>query len=377
VHQLDTASLTSALAQLATQIAQLTAAHQTTGALYSALVSREQQLQSFEALEASNATLVQPATVASQVRPRLLRNIVLALLLGAVLGMTLMVLRDATDTHLRTEREMRSLLDLSMIGRVSPPRRATSNIADAVVHDPSTPLAEQFRVLRANVELAALSLKQCRTLLVTSAHPSEGKSTTAASLAITWARLGRRVALLDLDLRRPMLARMLDVSVKFGLTDLVRGDAALSDALIDVPLEASHDRQSSPASQRAGSVHLLAPGSQPLNVGDFLALDAVHNIIKRIATSDHYDYVLIDTPPMVAFADALTLAPSADAFLLVARLNVLTRPAAREVRRILASLPTPCIGFVLTGARDRQAGYGYHYGYGNDSGFAAARQLST
>lgn len=367
--QLDTASLSLALAQLRRQIADLVARHQTSSPLYSTLAGKNESLQSIQALETSNAQVVQAATSAVKVKPRTTRNTILALVIGLVIGGVLMLGREAIDSRLRTEDDIAEVLRLPLLARLSPPKDSEDGTI-SMLTDASGPAAEEFRLLRANLELAAISVAECRTILVVSAQEAEGKSTTITNLAVTWARLGKRVALVDLDLRRPRLASLVKGDAPAGITDVVRGDSTLADAFVDIAIPnpgADLDRDAS----TVGVLNLLSTGIPPYNIGEFLALDRVHRILEQLR--DEYDMVLVDSPPLTQFADALTIAPAADALLVVARLNAVTRPAARELHRTLSMGRTPLLGFVLTGSVNDRSAYRYSYGYperpeaGNDS----------
>ena len=158
-----------------------------------------------QALLGSNALLVRAASGAVQTQPRPTRNGALAAMLGLLLGVGLVFLRDALNTRVRTAGEVQSRLDLPQLGRIpEPPRRLRSGKGIVMLTDPLSPAAEPFRILAANLDFVNLE-RNARTIMFTSATHGEGKSTTVANLAVALARGGRRVILADLDVRKPSL----------------------------------------------------------------------------------------------------------------------------------------------------------------------------
>ena len=333
--------------------------------LYANLVEKEQQLESLTYLETSNASVVKRPVAAPQIRPRKTVNGLLALLLGIVLGGTFVWWREQVDGRVRDEEEVSELLGVPLLGKVSLQRgRAARGLV--TISDPFGPAAEGFRLLRANLESAALVVPDGKVWLASSAQAAEGKSTTVANLAVTFARLGKRVLVVDLDFRKPRQAALLQVSPRRGVTDVISGTVPLEDAIVTVDVEvmAPEHEITMVATGNAEPVHLLSTGAAlPFNVGDYLAMPQVSNLLRHIATTNWYDYVLVDTPPMVPVADALAVLGAVDAIVVIARAGVVTRASLRELRRLLASAPAPRLGYILTGARDELASERYGYGY--------------
>src|SRR5581483_9269843 len=177
------------------------------------------------ALETPRHVVDRVATEAAQVAPRPLRNGVLGLLLGLVLGVALAFLRDELDTRVRTSDEVARVLELPLLARLAePPRRLRGKTRLVTVERPHGPHAEAFRMLRTNFDCVNLD-RGARMLMVTSALQGEGKSTTTANLAVALARSGKHVLLVDFDLRRPTIARFFDLEGKTGVSDVVLGQA--------------------------------------------------------------------------------------------------------------------------------------------------------
>jgi Mrp family chromosome partitioning ATPase len=326
-----------------------------------------------EALQTSNAVLVNSADGASQVQPRPVRNGILGLILGILLGIGAAFLREALDTRVRTADEIAERLGLPLLARLpEPPRNLRRNDALVMAGDADNAQAEAFRMFRTNLEFVRLD-QDIRTIVITSAVEREGKSTTAGNLAVALARVGRRVALVDVDLRRPYLDRFFDESNGAGLTAVALGRTTLTEALFPAsPVKIGREEQSLGSSNGngrqsvmpAGDLHILTTGPLPPNVGEFVGSARVAEILSDLRES--FDTILIDAPPLLHVGDAMTLAARADAMILVTRLNLVRRPMLNELRRILESTPAKALGFVVTGAEAEDGyGYGARYYYGS------------
>ena len=361
--ELDTAAFSRALRDAEAGLAELEAAGQEKSPLYVSLVDKAQILRTAEALQTSNAFLVRPATEGGQVSPQPLRNGALALVLGLLLGIGLAFLWEALDTRLRSAEEIGAALGLPLLARLpEPPRRLRSKERLVTIDEPRSAEAEAFRVLRTNLDFVNLERK-ARSVLVTSAVEEEGKSTTIANLAVTLARTGRRVVLVDLDLRRPILHRFFALEQRPGVTDVALGQVALDDALQRIaivdPGDGAPAEGNGGGSAVEGFLEILPTGPLPPDPGEFVATSALADILRQLR--ERADFVLVDSPPLFHVSDALAISAKVDALLLVARLNVLRRPMLRELRRLLAACPAVSVGFVTTGA-DGEEGYGYGYG---------------
>jgi Mrp family chromosome partitioning ATPase len=203
--------------------------------------------------------------------------------------------------------------------------------------------------------------------MVTSAVEQEGKSTTIANLAVALARSGRRVVLVDLDLRRPFLNRLFHTSGRPGITDVVMKQADLSDALRPIALQSSFgavarngNRPSDLSNGRSegGLLHLLPAGTIALPAGDLLQDARLLDVLDQVA--GRFDLVLIDAPPLLAFDDAMILSAHVDAIFAITRLNRVQRPILHEFARQLHTCQANLLGYVLTGVEHSES-YRYMY----------------
>jgi polysaccharide biosynthesis transport protein len=365
-RELDTQALERARTEVTERLRELEAAGERDTELYAQLAESEQRLRMLEVLQTSNSFVVRDGDEAERVQPRPLRNGLLGVVLGMLLGVGLVFLWEALDTRLRRADDMSRELHLPLLARLPAPPRAVRRNEDIVMlAEPAGIHAEAFRVLRTNLEFASLD-QDVRALMVTSAIEGEGKSTTAANLAVALATSGKRVALVDVDLRRPSLHRLFDVAGRPGLTNVALGRASLDAALVPVVLAPAEPReenegQGQNGDRRArGVLFVLNSGPIPPDPGEFIGSAAVTRILDALRSE--VDVVVLDSPPLLRVGDALAMSSKVDAIVLVARLGLLRRDLAREVRRILHRIPAPTLGFVMTGA-DARDDYGYGYSY--------------
>jgi Mrp family chromosome partitioning ATPase len=369
-HTLDTAALRQARIGLGTQLAELRAEGRKGSSLYATLVTKDEQLQSQEALQTSNATLVQAAATATQVQPMTTRNAVLGIGLGLLLGVALAFLRQAIDARVVTAAEVSAGLGLPLLGRLwTAPRSVRRQVTLVTVAEPSGALAQAYRVLRTTLDSVMprrldAARETANLIAVTSATAGEGRSTTVANLGVAFARSGRRVALVNADMRpalderRTSLDGLFGLDLRLGLADVIRGRATLDTALVFADAtpagEPADDNGSEPEADEAvpaaspAGVWVLPAGSPSLDLGDPATAARMDDVLKDLAA--RVDIVLIDSPPLLVSADALELVGLVDAAVVVVRANRITRPALAELARLLTSSPVYKMGFVLTDA---------------------------
>jgi Mrp family chromosome partitioning ATPase/capsular polysaccharide biosynthesis protein len=363
-RELDTASLVAARKELAGRIQELNSTGFEGSPLVSRLVENEQALRTMEALQTANASLLRPASGAAQIQPRTQRAVVLGVILGLMLGIGLAFVRDALDTRVRSSNEIADRLATTLLARIgAPPRRLRRKQRLVMIASPNSAQAEAFRMLRANLEFVNLD-RGARSILVTSALEKEGKSTTVANLAVALARAGQKVALVDLDLRRPAIARFFGIPASYpGVTDIVAGSSTLEQALMEVSrapragTDASHVGGNGVGAAGTGGVlKVLTSGPVPRDPGEVVKDKRLAAALDQLERS--FDFVLVDTPPLLSVGDAMALSAQVDAMVTVARLRMLRRGVLDELARSLETCPTIKLGVVVTEA-EAEPGYGY------------------
>jgi non-specific protein-tyrosine kinase len=348
--------------------------------------------------------VVREAGGAGKVAPHPARAGFIGAALGIVLGLALAFLAHALDSRVREEEEIREAVRIPLLGRL--PRQVTRQRRDSPAANPFARVfrrdrrnglvmldepwgvgAQSFRMLAATLDVA-VAKSGIKTVMVTSAVPREGKTTTVANLAIALARHGRSVALLDFDFHAPKLHEMFGVDARHGASNLLFGrtldhvdpstlprnvvsavdsDDAWSE--VDVSGPSPSEREGDPASAGESkfdggrvTLKLLCAGPLRADIADAAPAEGMMNIIRDVR--ERVDVVLIDTPPILVSGAAVALAAEVEGIVVVSRLNVLRTRALDELRRVLESCPGTKLGFVVTGADGRAVYGGYKYGYG-------------
>ena len=329
------------------------------GSLYTSLVDRQQTLESMQALQPSAASVLRQADGAVLTQPKTLRNGALGLVVGLVLGLAVVFLREALETRARTAEEISARLGgLPLLGRVPrPPKRLRRAGRLVMLEEPASPRAEAFRMVRANLDFVTLD-RDVRTIMVTSALQQEGKSTTIANVAIALARAGKRVVLVDLDLRRPVLARFFGLNGP-GLTQVALGHVPLEEALTPIVLtdppaprrriarRRGGNRNGALTRELLGQLEVLPSGPIPPDPGEFVSSPAPGRILH--ALRERADVVLVDAPRALHVGDVIALSSRVDGIVVVARSKALRRQTLAELNRLLAPVRTRALGFVVTG----------------------------
>jgi succinoglycan biosynthesis transport protein ExoP len=367
LQNFETSSVARALGQVTQRIDALRTRN-SHSSLYGALQRKQQELQTLETLQTPTASLVDGASTAKKVTPRVVRNLVLGLGLGLLLGLGTAFMWEALDSRIRSEEEVAELLGLPLLGRV---RERSARPRIAMLSDPESPEAESYRTLRIGLDTVGRRIG-ARSILVTSAVDGEGRSTTIANLAVAEARAGRRVILVDFDLRYPSLQGLFHLEGRPGVTDVVLGHVELEEALAEVPLTGlvgpgplepiakGNGGLSAVASTLSGSLHVLTAGPVSPQLRELLISPAAAELVEQL--QDRADVVLIDAPPMVPIGDAQALGSEVDALLVVVRFSFVRRRLLKELRRTLDLSAASSLGFVLVEAgRDEREAYSGFY----------------
>jgi capsular exopolysaccharide synthesis family protein len=336
-------------------------------ALYEGLLTKLKEAGIAEGLKSSNIRVVDPAMIPStSSRPAKARNIALAFLVGLVGGIGLALLREYLDNTVKTPDDVETLARLPSLAVVpafgddNKSKRRMTHLGDApgnghekrielvAQHLPKSQVSEAFRALR-----TALLLSQPdhppQVILVTSALPREGKTTAAGNLAVTLAQLGDKTVLVDADLRKPGIGRLLNLGTgKYaGLSSYLAGVSTLD--LVTVPHAAIPNLAAIPT------------GPLPPNPADLLSSHKLADAIAELRTK--YKFVVVDSPPIMAATDAVILSVQADGVLLVVRSGETPKEAFTRTRDLLTSVKSRLLGVVLNAVDANAPDYYYSYRY--------------
>lgn len=315
---------------------------------YASVLQSFEELRLAEARSVSNVVQVESAVEpAKPVRPRTLVNTLLAAVVGAMLAVGAVFLIEYLDDTIKTPDELMRATELPIVGLIARMDDETEGEPYAAQH-PRSPAAEAFRSLRTNLQFSSVD-RPLRTLLVTSSGPREGKSTVAANLAVVMAQGGHRVTLLDADLRRPRLHRLLGVPNRVGMSDLfTRNPLDFNGAL---------------RGWRMDNMALLTSGGLPPNPAELLSSERMTQILDQVVQRS--DFVIIDSPPAGAVTDATLLAARVDGVLLVIEPKRTRLPSAVQVVQQLRRAGANVVGLVFNNIPLGRSGYynGYYSGY--------------
>jgi succinoglycan biosynthesis transport protein ExoP len=312
------------------------------------------KLQIQSGLQTSSAEIVSPAVLpTSPVEPRLGRQMAFALAISLILGTALAFVVDYLDDSIRSKEEAAKAFSAPILGMVPRAQNWTdrSEAMLASLRDPASTIAETYRSIRTNLQFSLLDSDR-RVLIVSSASKGEGKSSTVSNLAVVLAQSGKSVIVVDADLRRPRIHRFFHLSNAQGLTTAILAERPLADLLQRPRLAGSPP-----------NLLVLTSGPVPPNPADLLGSQRMSDIIESLAKLA--DFVLVDTPPIIALSDAAVLAPKADGVILVARATKSSRRTARYTKERVDAAGGKLIGVVLNEVTPAfgEAGYYYYYDY--------------
>lgn len=348
----------------AIQFAGLKAAIETKRRVLSDLVARQSETETTDRLKdtrTSNIRVVDAAeTPIEPVRPNKKLNLLLSLLLGSCLGVGMATLLDYLDNTIKTEQDIVRVAHLPVLGYVPKfqPLRVVSEGASGEMdprridmtsfHDARSAFAEAYKNLRTSLLLASPDHPP-RHILVTSCQPQEGKSTVSMNLAIVLTQLGRRVLLVDADLRRPRLHKTLGLQNGVGLSNFLSGNAAPGDILQETEVP---------------GLFAVTSGPIPPNPSELLGSPSLGTLLEGLRREHSFDHVIFDSPPLLSVSDPVILAARMDGTIVVVRACETTRDSLAHVATRLRQSRARVVGAVLNVlTEDGQKYYSSRYGY--------------
>ena len=304
---------------------------------------------------------------AEPIKPKKKMNILLGIMVGLGLGVGLTFLREYMDTSLKSIEDVERLgfPVLGSIPFITPDRASRHAVKDGgngeftriesrlITHfAPKSPISEAYRTLRTNI-LYTRPDEPVKSVLISSSGPGEGKSTSVANLAITFAQMGANALIVDTDLRRPVLHGIFEVPRSDGLTNVLIGQKKLDDAVKKTKIE---------------NLDILTSGTLPPNPSEMLASKAMKSVVKEV--TEKYDIVLFDSPPVIAVTDAAVLATQLDGLVLVIKSGETGKDALERSRVLMNNVNARVLGVMVNGVHlENMYGsyyYYYHYYYYGD-----------
>lgn len=307
---------------------------------YETMVKKIQELQLAEKKNTANGRIVAKATIPLKAANSIkLLFLVLGVMFGIFFATTIVLFIEVQDQHLKTLQEIRTKLPYTLLGTIpiigKKTKRKNLKLDSAypdviVINTPRSEISELYRMMQSNLKFIS-SDRLLKTIVITSAVPQEGKSTIAANLAATIAQLGRKVLLIDANMRVPIQQKIWNINLVPGLSDILLGEAKIEDAIATI----------------LPNLDLLVTGSKvpnPLALIDSSTMATIMNELHSL-----YDLIIIDSPPFLLTADALTLGQISDGMVLVCRPGVLDYNSASKAKEILQRSDKNILGMIVNG----------------------------
>jgi len=330
--------------------------------LYEGLLQKLKEAGVSAGLKSNNFRIVDGARPPSApIEPNIPRNLGFAIVLGLASGVGLAFLLEGLDNTVRTTEQAQMISGLAPLGMIplgskfaregSNPKRlviASSKEAVELITQvrPQSQMAESYRALRTSLLLSNLGAPP-KVIMVTSALPQEGKTTTSINTAVVLAQKGVRVLLVDADLRRPSIHKTLGMGPRSGLSNVLTGSATLEQAITTTAI--------------LPNLYVLPAGTPPPNPAELLASSNMKDVLSQLR--EQYDHIVIDTPPSLSVTDAVVLSQRADAVVLVIRSGQTTKQALRRSRDILVRVNAKVVGVLLNAVDLTSPDYYYYYEY--------------
>jgi polysaccharide biosynthesis transport protein len=329
--------------------------------LYENLMEKLKEAAVTSGLRSNNIRSVDKARIPTYPsEPNVPRNLTFALALGLSTGIGLAFLLEGIDNTVRTPEQAQAISALPSLGMIplgsksgveaAAKRLTVASSREAVElvtqSRPQSQMAESYRALRTSLLLTSLGGPP-KVILITSALPQEGKTTTSINTAIVLAQKGTRVLLIDADLRRPSIHKTLGMGPKTGLSNVLTGNATLQQGVV--------------RSNILPTLFVLTAGTPPPNPAELLASSNMKDILAELR--EQYDHIIVDTPPTLSVTDAVVMSTRADAVVLVIRSGQTTKQALRRARDLLMQVNARVAGVLLNAVDLTSPDYYYYYEY--------------
>ncbi len=280
-------------------------------------------------------------------KPQKARVMAMAMVLGFMFGGGIALLRDMTDSRLRSADEISSVLNVPVLGTIPamPKRLSDTERGTRAYLESKSVTAEAYRTIRTALFFGARG--KAKTILITSPAPGDGKSSLVSNLAITMAQASQKTLIIDADFRKPMQHNIFEIANEDGLSSVLDGEMVLEDAIKSSPVD---------------GLDLLPCGHQVDNPSEILNSQDFTDMLTKLC--EKYDRIVIDSPPVGPVTDSRILAATCDATLLVLKADKSTRKNSQQTRDALLSVNAKLLGVVVNAVSRKNTHYGYYTGYG-------------
>ena len=363
--------------------------------LLRSLEQKYQEVLIKEAERIQEITLVRPAILPTLPvnPPTTIITTVIGSLIGFILGVVMAFVRETMDTSIGTIEDVEEFIGVPVVGVI--PFMGTEQIKDTLLKKkdtelpeevlelnarlvshfaPKTTIAETYRALRTGVEFIATE-RQLKVIAVTSASMREGKTTVISNFAMTSAQIGKKVLLIDADLRKPMVNTIFGIEREPGLSDVILGNYNWDEVIktdTDIMMGKMGMEDITTTAQGINNLNIITSGLVPPNTSEILNSSRMSEILNQV--KDSYDIVLVDASPVLPTTDAVIVASKVDGVVMVYQVGQVARGALKRAKAQLENAKATVIGVVLNGLKPETGKdykdygyYGYYYGYGSES----------
>ncbi len=339
--------------------------YQTNQQLYQSLLKQLKDAEVSAGLQATNIHVLDRAQYpVAPIRPKKSLDIAVGLLSGLLLGVTVAFVQEALDTSVKRPEDLENVIGAPVLGVIPKANTLPGKykrylggrngkrvlIEQSVLRLPNSPMAEAYRALRTSVLMSSAPAPP-QAVLFTSTQPREGKTTTTLNLALSLAQLNKRVLVIDADLRCGQMRKLMGLPRNDGLSDVLTGGALLDDAVAQV--------------EELPNLSVLPAGGRPPSPADLLSSSTMEELVRKLRA--RFEYILIDSPPLLMVTDAAVLSRFVDGVVLVTASQVTARKSVTRVQRILENAGGKFLGAVVNQVDFRYEGnneyYRYHFRY--------------
>ena len=316
---------------------------ETSRSMYESLLTRVKEAGLTEGLEATNIMVVDPARIPDHpVKPRKARNVLLAIIVGLTLGVGIAFFFEYLDNTINTPDELERYFKIPFLGVVSKFKADTASEEIIVHSNPKSNVAEGFRTIRTNLLFSSPDVEK-KHILITSSLPEDGKTLQSANIAISFAQMGKKVLLIDGDMRKPRLHEIFNLERSPGLSEYLAG------------------KESGPQPAEITGLEVFTSGRTSPNPAELLGSKRMKELLESGRAKDDFDMVIIDSPPILSVADAAILSAVSDGVVLVVNAGSTPRPAIQRAIQQLSDVKAKIIGCVLNNMDFEKESYYYSY----------------